>query len=125
MGGSPVIEQHALARLIEMGAFDRHLRRARKIYRVRRDALLAALEQQLGDWTVTGAAAGLHVWLQPPGEIDAAALVARAAARGVAVDATAATSGQPAPLTGLVLSYARLDAGHATEAVARLADAAE
>ncbi|MEO7195718.1 MAG: PLP-dependent aminotransferase family protein [Pseudonocardiaceae bacterium] len=47
-GGSPVIEQHALARLIEMGAFDRHLRRARKVYRARRDALLAALEQQLG-----------------------------------------------------------------------------
>ncbi|MDQ2788264.1 MAG: PLP-dependent aminotransferase family protein [Actinomycetota bacterium] len=123
-GGSPVIEQHALARLIEMGAFDRHLRRARKVYRARRDALLAALEQHLSGWTVTGAAAGLHVWLQPAGEVDAAALVAAAAARGVAIEATAATYGQPAPLTGLVLGYARLDNAYATEAVARLADAA-
>lgn len=126
-GGSPVIEQQALARLIDMGAFDRHLRRARKIYRARRDALLDALDQHLGSWTVTGTAAGLHVWLQPAGDVDAAALVAAAAARGVAIDATAATAataGQPAPLTGLVLSYARLEPTHATEVVARLADAA-
>jgi GntR family transcriptional regulator/MocR family aminotransferase len=123
-GGSPVIDQHVLARTFDMGAFDRHLRRSRKVYRARRDALLAALEQQLGDWTVTGAAAGLHVWLQPPGAIDAAALVEAAARCGVVVEATAATSGQPAPLAGLVLSYARLDDLHATEAVGRLAAAA-
>ncbi|MDQ2788262.1 MAG: PLP-dependent aminotransferase family protein [Actinomycetota bacterium] len=122
-GGSSVIEQHALARLIEMGAFDRHLRRARKIYRTRRDALLTALGQQFPGWVVIGATAGLHVWLQPRGEVDAAALVAAAAARGVAVEATAATSVHPPRLSGLVVGYATLDAEHIIEAVSRLADA--
>ncbi|MEO7195715.1 MAG: aminotransferase class I/II-fold pyridoxal phosphate-dependent enzyme [Pseudonocardiaceae bacterium] len=122
-GGSPVIEQHALARLIEMGAFDRHLLRARKIYRTRRDALLAALDQQFPGWAVNGATAGLHVWLQPRGEVDAAALVAAAAARGVAVEATATTSADPPRLSGLVVGYATLDVEHVIEAVTRLADA--
>lgn len=122
-GGSPIIEQQALARLIEMGAFDRHLRRARKVYRARRDAFLDAVARELPDWSVAGAVAGLHVWLRPPGEIDAAALIGAAAARGVAIEATAVTSGQLDRLSGLALCYARLDADHATEVVARIADA--
>ncbi|MGH3984625.1 MAG: PLP-dependent aminotransferase family protein [Pseudonocardiaceae bacterium] len=122
-GGCPVIAQQALARLIEMGAFDRHLRRARRLYRARQDALLIALDQELPEWPVAGAVAGLHVWLQPPGRLDAATLVAAAAARGVAIDVTATTTEAPAELSGLVVGYARLDSRHATEAVARIADA--
>ena len=121
-GGCPIIEQQALARLIEMGAFDRHLRRARKAYRARRDALLIALEQQLPDWAVAGAVAGLHVWLRPPGRVDAAVLIAAIAARGIAVEVTAATT-EGTALSGMVVSYARLDPSHAAEAAARIADA--
>lgn len=116
-GGSPSIEQHALARLIEMGAFDHHLRSAR------RDALLTALREQVPGWAVTGAAAGLHVWVRPPSPVDAAAVVAAAAACGLAVEATAVNRTRPARLSGLVVSYAMLDVGHADEAVARLAGA--
>lgn len=122
-GGAPVIEQQALARLIELGAFDRHLRHARKVYRARRDAFLSAVAQELPDWAVAGAVAGLHVWLRPPGEIDAAALVDAAAARGVAIEATAITSRRTDQLAGLALCYARLDIDHATEAVTRIANA--
>jgi GntR family transcriptional regulator/MocR family aminotransferase len=122
-GGCPVIEQQTLAQLIEMGAFDRHLRRARKTYRARRDALLSAVVQHLPDWSVAGAVAGLHVWLRPPSDVDAAALVSATAARGIAIEATAATSGRTDWLAGLVLCYARLDVDHAAEAVARIADA--
>ena len=38
--GSPTLDQLALARLIESGAYDRHLRQARRRYRARRDALV-------------------------------------------------------------------------------------
>ena len=38
--GSPGLEQVVLARLIQTGRFDRHLRRMRKIYAGKRDALL-------------------------------------------------------------------------------------
>ena len=39
----PTLEQLALARLLESGAYDRHLRQARRRYRARRDALVAAV----------------------------------------------------------------------------------
>jgi GntR family transcriptional regulator/MocR family aminotransferase len=62
---SPALDQLALARLIESGALDRHLRRARARYRNRRDRLLAALPPGV---TALGVAAGLHVTLAlPPG----------------------------------------------------------
>ena len=38
--GSPTLDQLALARLLESGAYDRHLRQARRRYRARRDALV-------------------------------------------------------------------------------------
>ncbi len=37
------LEQLALARFIETGLFDRHIRRMRSIYRQRRDLLIASL----------------------------------------------------------------------------------
>src|SRR5205085_11398236 len=45
--GAPTLEQLALARLIESGSYDRHLRQARRRYRARRDALIAALARHL------------------------------------------------------------------------------
>lgn len=124
-GGSPVIEQRAFAHLIEMGAFDRHLRRARKIYRARRAAFLEAVAEELPGWSVAGAVAGLHVWLRPPARIDGAALVGAAAARGVAIEATV-TPGAPQDwLAGLAVSYARMDIDHASEVVKRIAEAVQ
>ena len=42
-GGSPALDQLALASFIERGELDRHLRRMRLRYRRRRDRLVAAL----------------------------------------------------------------------------------
>ena len=39
--GCPTLDQLALARLLDSGAYDRHLRQARRRYRARRDALVA------------------------------------------------------------------------------------
>nr|MBA2323616.1 PLP-dependent aminotransferase family protein [Pseudonocardiales bacterium] len=79
--------------------------------------------QQLPGWAVLGATSGLHVWLQPRDVVDTAALVAAAAVRGVAVEATTAWAAHPPVLAGLVVGYATLDVERAAEAVARLADA--
>ncbi|MCZ0978623.1 hypothetical protein O1L60_03620 [Streptomyces diastatochromogenes] len=43
--GSPTLDQLALARMIESGRFDRHLRRMRATYAARRSALVAALAE--------------------------------------------------------------------------------
>ena len=57
--GSPGLEQLALARFIESGRFDRHLRRMRKIYAGKRDALVAALDEHAPDVRLSGLAAGI------------------------------------------------------------------
>ncbi len=98
-GGSPALDQLALASFIERGELDRHLRRMRLRYRRRRDRLAAALGEHLPDNEVGGAAAGLHVTVALAPEADVDAVLARAAARGVGVFATH-HAGRPLLLVG-------------------------
>jgi GntR family transcriptional regulator / MocR family aminotransferase len=117
-GGSPVLDQLALAAFIERGELDRHLRRMRLRYRRRRDRLVAALGRYLPEAQVGGAAAGLHVTvaLSPGADVDA--VVARASARGVAVFA-AQHAGRPLLLVG----YANIAEASIEPAVRALAAA--
>jgi GntR family transcriptional regulator/MocR family aminotransferase len=105
--GMAVLEQAAMAELIERGELDRHLRRTRPIYRRRRDALLTALATARPGLAVEGVAAGLHVALRLPDGADEQAVVAAAGERGVAVhrlgEHIIATPRPPA----LLLGYAR------------------
>ena len=82
---SPPIEQRALARLIRSGDYDRHVRRARTIYRRRRDALTTALREHLPELSVEGIAAGLHVLVRLEHGLDDEAVTARAERHGVRV----------------------------------------
>ena len=81
--GSPVLDQHALALLVESGRYDRHLRRMRKEYSRRRDALVEALAEHAPAVRVSGLAAGFHAAAHLPEGTDVPALVEEAAARGV------------------------------------------
>jgi GntR family transcriptional regulator / MocR family aminotransferase len=115
--GAPTIDQLALADFIARGALDRHVRRSRRTYRRRRDALVAALPQA----RVGGIAAGLHLTLAI--DNDELAVQAAAARRGVAVDTLGRhriAPGDPA----LLLGYGNLSEGAIAPAVARLRDAA-
>ena len=80
-----MLDQEALAILIESGRFDRHLRRVRDVYRARRDALVAEVEQNLPDASLQGLAAGCHVVLRLPNRVSEDAVVAAARAEGVRV----------------------------------------
>ena len=81
--GSPVLDQLALARLIESGRFDRHLRRARGTYARRREALVAALAQHAPQVRLTGLAAGFHAVAHLPGVAEEESVVTAARARSV------------------------------------------
>jgi GntR family transcriptional regulator / MocR family aminotransferase len=105
--GAPVIEQLALADVIERGELDRHLRRLRLHYRRRRDALVGALLAGRDDLAVEGVAAGLHVAVRLPPHLSEAAVAAAAAERGVAVGTLAEHTHAPRP-PALVLGYTRL-----------------
>ena len=62
--GCPALDQLVLARLLETSAYDRHLRRARRRNRARRDALIAAVARELPSARVSGISAGLHALVQ-------------------------------------------------------------
>jgi GntR family transcriptional regulator/MocR family aminotransferase len=83
--GSDVIGQLALARLIDSGAYDRHLRVLRRRHRARRDAMVAAVERHLPGARVLGIAAGLHVNVLLAEPVDVRAFEAECEARSVRV----------------------------------------
>jgi GntR family transcriptional regulator/MocR family aminotransferase len=123
MTGPPVLDQLALARFIEAGSYDRHLRSVRQRYRARRDRLVQALGRQLPDCSISGIAAGLHIVVDLPPGTDAAAVVVGAAERGVRVmnlsTCRAAAKGGEA----VVLGYGNLDDRAVEQAVRELAAA--
>ncbi|MEV6032500.1 PLP-dependent aminotransferase family protein [Nonomuraea sp. NPDC052116] len=78
------LEQLALARMIELGDYDRHLRTMRRGYQRRRDTLVAAVRSGLPDARVRGIDAGLHALLELPSAPSERAVVE--AARAASVD---------------------------------------
>ena len=121
--GSPALPQLVLARLLASGEYDRHLRLVRTRQRRRRDAVLAALREHLPAARVTGVAAGLHLLVTLPGDLDDTALAARARDAGVGVQPLSWHRVAPGP-PGLVLGYAAHPPDRLHEAVRRLATAA-
>lgn len=123
-GGSPVLGQAALARLIASGAYERHLRAARRRQRERRDALVAAVARHLPAASVDGIAAGLHALVRLDAPVPAAALVAQALARDVGVYPLSAFRADPPPeTTAVVLGYGALAPEAIDLGIARLAEA--
>lgn len=105
--GSPVIDQVALAHLIASGDYDRHLRRIRRRYRARRDALVEALTAWLPDGRVHGISGGVHLMVELPAGTDEAAVVAVAARDGLIVEPVASMRARHTGPPALVLGYSR------------------
>lgn len=117
-----VIEQAALATLIERGQLERHLRAMRRTYRRRRDAVVNALTQRLHA-RIGGAAAGLHVVVWLPDGVDSAAIAAQALERGIALDTLHGRCWVRAPVQpALLLGYAATREARLEEAVTELAE---
>jgi GntR family transcriptional regulator/MocR family aminotransferase len=124
--GAPTLDQLALARLIEGGAYDRHLRQARRRYRARRDALVSAVARHLPEAEVTGLAAGLHAVLRLPRPVDGLAVMRAAVRRSVGVYPLGLAFFEPRPVDrGLILGYANLTESGIEEGIRRLALALE
>jgi GntR family transcriptional regulator/MocR family aminotransferase len=107
--GGPAVEARAYAHLIASGELDRHLRRTRREYRARRDALVAALARELPECRAEGVAAGLHLLLRLPPGTDEAAAVAALGQRRVRIRGLASYRLRPRPDDpALVLGYGRI-----------------
>ena len=107
--GRSRLEQHTMAEFIRSGDFDRHLRKMRAIYRDRRAALLAAIEEELPGAVVGGISAGLHATVTLPKRVDEPAMQALALKRGTAFSFIRPHYYGPGPDTStMLLAYARL-----------------
>lgn len=120
--GSPTLDQLALARLLQSGAYDRHLRAARRRYRARRDALAGAVERHLPGARVTGLAAGLHALVRLARPVAGLELMRAAARRSVGVYPLGYGYLRVRPRDdGLILGYANLAEPAIEEGIRRLA----
>ncbi len=113
-----VLDQRAIARLIDNGLYERHVRRVRRGNERRRAALLGALAAELPQARLAGSAAGLHVvlWLpslaagdgQASGAASGLAGTRPAAAEACATTATpAATTTEAARIEAALVDAAR------------------
>jgi GntR family transcriptional regulator/MocR family aminotransferase len=117
-----VLDQATFAELLASGEMDRHIRRMAVEYRRRRDHLVAAVTASLPGWEVTGAAAGLHLVLHPPGGDDEA-LARQAQACGLDARALSRYSVGSPRWPGLVVGYGHQPPARLTAAIEALARA--
>ncbi|WP_254878776.1 PLP-dependent aminotransferase family protein [Streptomyces sp. NA04227] len=117
--GNSVLPQLVLARLIETGELERHLRLLRGRHSRRRDAMIDALAEHLPGATVHGAAAGLHLTVTYAPDVPDTDLAAAALAHGVKCQPLSWHRQLPGP-PGLVLGYAAAPPGVIADGVAAL-----
>jgi 2-aminoadipate transaminase len=134
--GSANLCQHIIHRLLASGEADRHIEVLREAYRAKRDAMLEALAEHLGDlkaagqvdWTEPGG--GLYVWLTLPEAINTdlkESLFQRCLEAGVLYVPGGfcffAEPGRPVPQNHIRLSFGVPSVDENREGVRRLAQA--
>jgi GntR family transcriptional regulator/MocR family aminotransferase len=117
---TPVPEQAALADFIAEGHLERHIRRMRRIYGARRDALVESLERYFGDRVqIRGDAAGMHVLVRFRDE----KIEEKAAAVNVQLVSSAGYYLTEAPRGEFVLGFSSIGERSIREGIRRLAEA--
>lgn len=120
--GNAALPQLVLARLMESGELERHLRLLRRRHHRRRDAMTEAIRRHLPDAVVHGAAAGLHLMVTfPDAAFSDTDLAAAALARGVKTQPLSWHTQRP-HRPGLVLGYAASSPPDIAEGIAILSD---
>ena len=116
---TPVPEQAALADFIAEGHLERHIRRMRRIYGARRDALVESLERHFGGRVeIHGEAAGMHVLARFH---DAGKIAEQAAAAKVQLISSASCYlGEP-PSGEFILGFSSIGERSIREGIRRLA----
>jgi GntR family transcriptional regulator/MocR family aminotransferase len=121
--GSPGLDQLILAKLIESGRFDRHLRRMRAMYARRRSALVEALEHHAPEVRLTGLAAGFHAVAHLPESVDEGRIIAAARERSVGLYGMSYyRSTHATKPTQLVLGFGNLTERSIQAGIAAIAD---
>lgn len=121
-----MLEQRTLAKFMEQGHWERHVRRMRTVYQKKHDTLLRAIEHHFGTRAVVvGQGAGLHVVLQLPGNaIGEAEIIERARQRGIGLfPFTATCAAGKSDSTMLLLGFGGMTADQIEQGIALLPQA--
>ena len=122
--GAPTLTQAAVTDFIVEGHFERHLRRLRKAYGQRREALVRALTRyfppDLGCYV--DEPAGLHIMYYFNRPIDEERLVQQAGAAGLAVYTGARYHLTPPLAPSILLGFSGLNPREIDQGIARLAE---
>lgn len=121
---SSTLEQLAFAEFIEGGHLERHIHRLRNKHKVRRAALLATLDKELGSLVeVVGTGAGIHVLLRfrKLSKSKIQTLIDLAAEQQVGVYSASQYYSKPPRYAELLLGYASLTPQQIVEGIRRLA----
>ncbi|WP_304359636.1 PLP-dependent aminotransferase family protein [Collimonas fungivorans] len=118
------VMQKMLADLIADGELRKHVRRASRLYRARKDVLLESLHHHFGERvTLRNPEGGLAVWATFMEDIDVDAMVQQAAGKRLFVRSGRQFSPLNQPVNGLRLGFASMTPDELTLAVGRLYDA--
>jgi GntR family transcriptional regulator/MocR family aminotransferase len=110
-----------LAELIEDGELQRHTRRMRRIYQLRRDACVRVFQQQLGEaLSFRVPNGGMAMWARAAKGIDVERWAQSAEAAGVSIQCGRQFRSDNKPCPFVRLGYALLDEEEMVEAVRRL-----
>jgi len=121
--GDQVLE-YAVGELLEEGEIQRHIRRVRREYRTRRDTLVRALHDHLGDrLTFDVPAGGIALWVKASDGLDVDEWALSARERGAIIVTAATYTFDRRPQPYLRLGFASLNAREIQEGVRRLAAA--
>jgi GntR family transcriptional regulator/MocR family aminotransferase len=120
--GDPALEC-ALADLFEEGEIQRHVRRARRVYRARRDAMVRSLRSRLPDVRFDVPSGGISIWCRAPRRLHVEPWAARCLAAGVRFHTGRwfAFDGRPQP--AFRLGFAALSETQIERAVEKMAGA--
>ena len=91
------IDQHVLYRFIKEGYFEKHLNKMRRIYKRKRDRLVAAVRKFPEPVDIIGENAGLHLLLKVRNGLSEEELVSRAKEAGVKVYGISGYCFEPVP----------------------------
>jgi len=117
----PYLCQEALADFMELGHLGRYIRKMRRIYGERRNALVDSLQAEFGDFfEVHGSSAGMHVSVTMPDGFDDKEISARASSERLFLWPLSPYYTGKNPRQGFVLGFGNTPAEHLSHAVKRL-----
>ena len=125
-GAGTAHTQRTLARFIQTGGFERHLRRVRRIYAERRAQLTAAIDQHLqGTAHYQGSRAGVHLllWIDAIRATQWREFLLHASRSQVAVFAATSLFAKPPRALPLIVAYGGIEAAAIEPGVRALAQA--